>query len=161
MALTTKQIDEFTIAFQTYCLYDSCGQIIIARQVGNGVLFIDVCRGIYGFMESCDFNQSAIHQAYLHDRYDWPPRELTEARYELENMSTVIREELGIIPLAQRAYCHEGQLTRSEREWSDLCDDLIGTDVDKMVAAERALAVVTGHNLMTSVKACLKTRRSR
>lgn len=73
------QINEYTIAFQTNCLYTEEGQIFICRKVGHCVIFYDVCRKIDGTIPNCTLSQSAIRRAYDNGNYEsslgWELRE--------------------------------------------------------------------------------------
>jgi len=67
--MTSYHIDDTTFIYQTNCLYREHGQIIIARDLGNGqIQFNDISRGIYGLAET-QFGPHALQNAYLHNQY--------------------------------------------------------------------------------------------
>lgn len=71
------------LQFNTHRPYSEAGQIIIARQSGDDIHFIDTTRKIYGLIKSTPISQNAIMSAYDAGRYDYLS---SQDRYALEGM---------------------------------------------------------------------------
>lgn len=58
------------IVFQTHRFYTEHGQRVAARQTGNSVIFVDIDRGIHGFIDPIDWRYAKLTPENVMDHYD-------------------------------------------------------------------------------------------
>ena len=102
-AITSHEIDDNTIIFQTYRLYQSNGQVIIATKNTDGhVLFEDLSRGIYGAIPECLLHAGRILEWYDKNIYSLDLEKFGFKYSDCLPLRKLGQEQMHHVPLKQK-----------------------------------------------------------